>query len=202
MKTKFLTNSNSKIKKTNKINNTNIYEFNLPAYKTATGKIVCPFAKECVKFCYANKGSYLWTPTKNKYNNNYLATKKDNFINLIQDEINRKRKITHIRIHSSGDFYSPKYLNKWVQIAKNNPTIILYAYTKSIPLIKNINLPNNFKIIFSTGSKVDFLINTKTDRHAKIFNNEKELLKSGYVNASNNDLLAITTNKKVGLIYH
>ena len=52
------------------------------------------------------------------------------------------------------------------------------------------------------GSKVDHLINIKKDRHAEIFNNETDLLKAGYINASNNDLLAITENNKVGLIYH
>ena len=71
----FLTNSNSKLKKSGLKNNAKIYTFDLPAYKTATGKITCPFAKDCVKFCYAQKGAYVWTPAKTKHNNNYLATK-------------------------------------------------------------------------------------------------------------------------------
>ena len=198
----FLTNSNSKLKKSGLKNNAKIYTFDLPAYKTATGKITCPFAKDCVKFCYAQKGAYVWTPAKTKHNNNYLATKKDNFTDLIQDEINRKRKITHIRVHSAGDYYSPKYLNKWLKLAINNPNIIFYSYTKSIPLIKAVKLPSNYKIIFSEGSKVDNLIDVKSDRHARIFNNENELKKAGYINASDDDLNAIKDNKKVGLIFH
>lgn len=197
-----LTNNNKKLKKSSKLNNANIYEFNLPAYKSATNKVICPFADSCVKYCYARKGSYTWTNTVKKYESNYQLTKQNNFVDLIQDEINRKRKITHIRVHSSGDYYSPEYLNKWIKLAKNNPNIIFYSYTKSIPLVNKVNLPKNFLIIYSEGSKVDFLIDTKKHRHAKIFNNEHELKKAGYINASSDDLKALTSNKKVGLIYH
>tara|TARA_R100000664_G_scaffold14422_1_gene22672 strand:+ start:20 stop:625 length:606 start_codon:yes stop_codon:yes gene_type:complete len=197
-----LTNNNKKLKKSSKLNNASIYEFNLPAYKSVTNKVICPFADTCTKYCYARKGSYTWKNTRLKYESNYQLSKKDSFINLIQDEINRKRKITHVRVHSSGDYYSPEYLNKWLKIANNNPNIIFYSYTKSIPLVNKINKPSNFIFIYSEGSKVDFLINTKKDRHAKIFNNEKDLLNNGYINASNDDLLALTPNKKVGLIFH
>ena len=119
-----------------------------------------------------------------------------------------KKKCTHVRIHDSGDFYSIKYLLKWLQIAKDNSKVIFYAYTKSISFFKvslkkmGIKLPNNFKVIFSFGSKQDNLINTKKDRHALIFNNIKELINKSYINASENDLNAITKNKNVGLVYH
>ena len=202
MKTNMLSNGNGKLKKTSKLNNAKIWGFDLPAYKSTTGKVICPFAKDCIKYCFAKKGTFLYPVVKNKYESNYKISKQDNFIALIQDEIDNK-KITHIRIHNSGDFYSPKYLNKWVKIAENNPDIIFYGYTKSIPLLKALkNTPENFKFVYSMGSKVDHLINIEQDRHAEIFNNETDLLKAGYINASNNDLLAITENNKVGLIYH
>ena len=196
-----LTNNNSKLKKSSIKHNAKIYTFDIPAYKTSTGKITCPFADACVKYCYAQKGAYIWTPARKKHNQNYINTQNDNFVDMIQEEINRKRKITHIRVHSSGDYYSPKYLNKWLEIAKNNPDIIFYSYTKSIPLVNKIDKPSNYIFIYSEGSKVDHLIN-KNDRHAKIFNNQKELLAKGYIDASDDDLLAITDNKKVGLIFH
>ena len=197
-----LTSSNSKLTKSSKKHNAKIFTFDLPAYKTEKGKVTCPFAKDCVKYCYAQKGAYTWSPARNKHNQNYLNTKKDNFIDIIQGEINRKRKITHIRIHSSGDYYSPAYLEKWVKLAKNNPSIIFYSYTKSIPLVNKVNLPSNFIMIYSEGSKVDFMIDDKMHRHAKIFNNVDDLLNAGYINASDDDLLALTPNKKIGLIFH
>tara|TARA_Y100000593_G_scaffold44532_1_gene84951 strand:+ start:1165 stop:1767 length:603 start_codon:yes stop_codon:yes gene_type:complete len=198
-----LTNNNKKLKKSSIKNNAKIFEFNLPAYKTVKGKTVCPFAKDCIKFCYAKKGSYTWKNTVKKYDDNYHLSKKDIFIDTVNNEIKRKRKITHVRVHSSGDYYSPKYLNKWVKIARQNPNQIYYSYTKSVAMAKALkNKPKNLKFIFSLGGKQDNLINLKTDRHAKIFNNEAELLAEGYINASDDDLNALTPNKKVGLIYH
>jgi len=66
----------------------------------------------------------------------------------------------------------------------------------------NFLLPKNLKIIFSEGSKKDDLINTTKDRHAKVFKDINTMLKAGYINASDNDLNAITDNKKVGLLLH
>ena len=101
-KTTMLTNNNSKLKKSSIKHNAKIYAFDIPAYKTATGKITCPFADACVKYCYAQKGAYVWTPARKKHNQNYINTQNANFVDMIQEEINRKRKITHIRVHSSG----------------------------------------------------------------------------------------------------
>jgi|TARA_B100000073_G_C23643799_1_gene537714 DNA repair photolyase len=195
---------NAKMKKTSKENKTKIFNFSIPAYKTKQGKITCPFAKECVKYCYAQKGNYTRFPIiQQLMEKKYNLTKQDNFIELITNEI-KKKKANYIRIHDSGDFYSVAYLKKWVQIAKQNKDVIFYAYTKSIKFFIDyqINLPKNMKIIFSEGSKTDNLINTKKHRHARIFKTVTDLLKAGYIDASNNDLKAITDNKKVGLVYH
>ena len=99
-----LTNTNSKIKKTAKLNNIRLYEFNLPAIDS------CPFAKDCLAYCYANKGTYLYKNVQDKYKANYKLTKDSKaFINQVQSEIDSK-KVEAIRIHSSGDFYNLKYV--------------------------------------------------------------------------------------------
>jgi len=200
---------NAKMKKTSRENNTRIYNFSIPAYKTKSGKMTCPFAKDCIKYCYAQKGNYIRFPkTQQLMEEKYKITKQDNFILLMNEEIKKKR-ATHIRIHDSGDFYSIKYLIKWIDIATQNKDIIFYAYTKSIPFFKGakqgkpiIKVPSNLKIIFSEGSKRDILINNNRDRHARIFKSKELLAEAGYIDASNNDLKAITDNKKVGLVYH
>ena len=49
------------------------------------------------------------------------------------------------------------------------------------------------------------LINRSIDRHTKIFNNVKDLIKEGYKNASKIDLYAtkwFNKNNKIGLIFH
>jgi len=194
---------NAKIKKTSIKNNARIFNFSIPAYKTKSGKSTCPFAGGCQKYCYAQKGNYTRFPiVQELMEQKYKISKTNNFIPLMNEEI-KKKKATHIRIHDSGDFYSPQYLQKWVDIATQNTNVIFYAYTKSIKFfVDGLLLPKNLKVIFSEGSKTDNLINVKKHRHARIFKNKELLQASGYIDASNNDLKAITSNKKVGLVYH
>ena len=193
---------NAKLKKTSIENKMRVLNFSLPAYKTITGKTVCPFAKDCIKYCYAQKGNYRYPSVIKGLNNRYELSKTDEFVPKMNATIILERP-THVRIHDSGDFYSPQYLNKWVQIAKDNTNVIFYAYTKSIKFfINGLKLPKNMKIIFSEGSKTDNLINTSKHRHARIFKSKELLNAAGYIDASNNDLKAITSNKKVGLVYH
>ena len=199
---------NSKLKKTSEINKMRILNFSLPAYKTITGKTVCPFAKDCIKYCYAQKGNYKYPSVIKGLNNRYELSKTADFVPQMNATIILQRP-THVRIHDSGDFYSIEYLLKWVDIANANKDIIFYAYTKSIPFFKGtfqgkpiINIPKNLKIIFSEGSKRDILINNNSDRHARIFKSKELLIAAGYSDASSNDLNAITDNKKVGLVYH
>ena len=196
---------NTKLKETSKKLGLKIFNFSIPAYKTKAGKITCPFAESCVKYCYAQKGNYKRFPSVSEgMEKRYLLTKSIHFEALISTEI-QKKKIDAVRIHDSGDFYNKEYLNKWIKIAELNSTVKFYAYTKSIPLFKDIILPNNMDIIYSYGSKKDELINKEKDRHALIFDNKEELQKAGYIDASKIDFYAtkfFSNNKKVGLIYH
>ena len=117
----------------------------------------------------------------------------------------KRRKASHVRIHDSGDFYNHKYIRDWFEIINQFPSITFYAYTKSKKLFDSVAglVPSNLILIYSLGSKNDNLIDLNKDRHAKIFNSQIDHLKSeGYINASDNDLLAITENKKVGLLIH
>jgi len=189
---------NAKLKKTSIENKMRVLNFSLPAYKTITGKTVCPFAKDCVKYCYAQKGNYRYPSVIKGLNNRYELSQTDEFVPKMNATIILERP-THVRIHDSGDFYSPKYLNKWVTIAKDNKNVIFYAYTKSIKFFtEGLTVPENLKIIFSEGSKTDNLINVKKHRHARIFKTSEELTAAGYIDASSNDLKAITNNKKLG----
>jgi len=193
---------NAKLKKTSIENNMRVLNFSLPAYKTITGKTVCPFAKDCIKYCYAQKGNYRYPSVIKGLNNRYELSKTAEFVPKMNATIILERP-THVRIHDSGDFYSIAYLNKWIDIATQNNDVIFYAYTKSIKFfIDGLKLPKNLKIIFSEGSKTDNLINVAKDRHARIFKSKELLAAAGYIDASNNDLKAITDNKKVGLVYH
>lgn len=191
---------NSKMKKSGK----KVFNFGIPAYKTQSGKLTCPFAKDCVKYCYAQKGTYSWSNVQPAFENRYKLTQDDNFVTIMSEAV-RKKKAEYIRIHDSGDFYSKLYLGRWVEIAKLNPNVKFYFYTKSVKLVKDFTeingLAKNLYAIFSLGGKQDNLIDMDNDVHARIFNSKEELIEAGYTDCSKNDLNVFSTNK-VGLIAH
>lgn len=195
---------NSKIKSTSKHYNIKVLNFGIPAYKSVSGKITCPNADECIKFCYAKKGAFKWPNVINAYEKRYELTKTSKFINKVNADITIKEP-DYIRIHDSGDFYSRSYLNKWLAVAIHNPSVRFYAYTNCVQMLKNADLPDNFDVIFSDSGKQKHLIDRKTDRHTKIFDSIEDLLSAGYTDASKHDLNAtkwFNKTNKVGLVKH
>ena len=180
---------NSKLKRTSKELDVRVFNFGIPAYKSASGKITCPFADACIKFCYAKKGAYIWSNVKPAFEKRYQLTITDKFVTAMTKEIIKKRP-DYIRVHDSGDYYSPKYLQKWLRIAKAFPRIKFYSYTNCVKMLKNVDLPDNYDIIFSDSGKQKHMIDQATDRHTKIFNTKDELISNGYINASKIDLYA------------
>jgi hypothetical protein len=196
---------NSKLKRTSKELGLRVFNFGIPAYKSASGKLTCPFADECVKFCYAKKGAYIWSNVQPAFEKRYQLTKTDDFIPAMIDEIVNKRP-DYIRVHDSGDYYSPAYLEKWLRIARTFPEVKFYSYTNCVNMLKNVDLPDNYDIIFSDSGKQKHMIDQTIDRHTKIFNSQDELMSKGYIDASKIDLYATKwfnkDNINVGLIAH
>lgn len=195
---------NSKLRKTSKLLGVKVFNFGIPAYKSASGKLTCPFADECVKFCYAQKGAYIWSNVKPAFEKRYELTRSDEFVSKMSDELFKKRP-DYVRIHDSGDYYSKAYLQKWIDIANLFPEIKFYSYTNSVAMLKEANLPSNFDVIFSDSGKQKNMIDVINDRHTKIFSSKQALEDAGYVNASELDLYAtkwFSSNNKVGLVFH
>lgn len=125
--------------------------FNLPARSfLLNGELVvtCPGATTyCRKVCYAQKGQYIVNRAiPLEYAANYLASLRPDFVDgmidaiSIAEERNARMWLTAygrlpehrlFRLHTSGDFYSPEYAEKWYGIASNMPDINFYAYTKA-----------------------------------------------------------------------
>jgi hypothetical protein len=174
--------------------------FGLLAIKT------CPSAGNCKTDCFALAGNYVFKNVKAKQHERFIASKRSDFVVIINKEI-RQLNVGAVRIHDSGDYYSRAYLNKWVEIARSNPDVILYSYTKSIQFFKSdyntwsIDLPSNMIVTFSFGGKKDHLINPKTDKHALVFQSLEQLLEYNYNNNSVTDDLAYDKDTlRVGLI--
>ena len=181
-----------------------VVNFGLPAYKSITGRVICPMADGCIKFCYARKGAYIWGNVKPAFEKRYELSKTDSFVSAIHAEIQSK-KPKFVRVHDSGDYYSREYLAKWFQIAKQNPQVNFYSYTNMIDMVKKADIPSNYDFIFSNSGKQVHLIDKSIDRHTEIFKTADELVAAGYANASENDLYAtrwFNKTNKVGLIYH
>jgi len=195
---------NSKLKKTSKALSLRVFNFGIPAYKSASGKLTCPMADECVKFCYAKKGAYIWGNVKPAFEKRYELTKTDDFISAMNAEIQSK-KPDYVRVHDSGDYYSKAYLDKWIEIAIHNPNVRFYSYTNMIEMFLNTSLPDNYDVIFSDSGKQKSLINPLKHRHTKIFSTSFALQEAGYTDASSVDLMStkwFNNTNKVGLIFH
>jgi hypothetical protein len=195
---------NSKLKKTSKSLGLRVFNFGIPAYKSASGKLTCPFADACVKFCYAKKGAYIWSNVQPAFEKRYQLSKTDDFVNKMNQEI-IKKKPDYVRVHDSGDYYSNAYLRKWLAVAIHNPQVRFYSYTNCVSMLKNTKLPDNYDIIFSDSGKQKHLIDEKKDRHTRIFSTHNELISAGYTDASSVDLMAtkwFNKTNKVGLIFH
>ena len=195
---------NTKLKKTSKALGLRVFNFGIPAYKSASGKLTCPMAYECVKFCYAKKGAYVWSNVQPAFEKRYQLSKTNDFVDAMNSEI-LKKKPDYIRVHDSGDYYSKAYLSKWIEVAIHNPDVRFYSYTNMVDMMLKTSLPSNYDIIFSDSGKQKNLINERKHRHTKIFTSSADLDNAGYVNASVVDLYAtrwFSDTNKVGLVFH
>ncbi len=115
----------------------------------------CPYSTEmCRKKCFAKKNESFKTVRDSRHRN-LEESKKDTFvrdmINHLTYQLQRpkaKDKLMIVRIHTSGDFYSLEYLDKWIEISNFFKDKILFqSYTKSMPIIKERDI-NNINIHF------------------------------------------------------
>lgn len=139
-----------------------VYEWNLPTGTT------CPFALECKvvvdrisgKFdvtkgayrCYAASAER-FPAVRNHRWNNFELVKNGGKPTIPKD-------CKAIRIHASGDFFNQSYFDLWIQLAKENPCVEMWAYTKSLGYWVNriSEIPKNLILTASYGGKQDELI--------------------------------------------
>lgn len=182
---------------------------------------VCPNAGACAKFCYARNGTFLFPKVRGKHLGNLELVRNDPlWTAALAEELAHKRfqpsgvprqipgltDTTHlsprvqawirnggaaVRIHDSGDFFSREYLVGWIGLANMFPEILFYAYTKEVALLRTVDLPDNFLVVFSMGGKQDHLIDPDVDRHADVFPDLSTIEDAGYMTQHQSDLLAV-----------
>ena len=148
-----------------------IYDLTLPALSgivvdEESGDFVeiktCPGAGECQLFCYARKGGYVMFPASSMSAAqalNFLVNEPEGYMAAVNKEITALKSKTDragiqlvVRWHDAGDFFSKEYLDLAYDVAKANPDVKFYAYTKMGDVATGSH-PPNFIINFSSGSK-------------------------------------------------
>lgn len=193
----------------------------------------CPSAGACAKLCYARNGTYLFPKVRAAHVRNLervLADLEGWRVDMTV-ELRRKRYRPTgtpramvkpdgveldpwmkrwyadggraVRVHDAGDFFDDEYLRAWLQVARDTPDVLFYAYTKEVRRFRRIaelEAPDNFRWLFSLGGKEDHLIDRDRDRHADVFPDEQSILAAGYASQDASDLYAITlATPRVGI---
>ena len=193
--------------KMRKISGVKTYNWGIPAFRDRAGFVTCPTAGACKEGCFARGGWYTHRPVVlAAYERRLSLTRRPEFVETITAEI-AKRKVARLRIHDAGDFYSPGYLGDWIRIMLDCPDTEFYTYSKRVAMLKLYAeqgaLPENFSVVFSYGGKEDYLINPEMDRHCRVFESVAELRRRGYVDASDDDSVAVSSrNHRIGIVYH
>ena len=199
--------ANSKIVKLNKVqslkrflsNGRKVYSFDLLSGHS------CPFAHRCASKavqgpdgkrtiqdgeytefrCFSASQEVQYTGVFNLRSANFdaLRTAKtvDGMYGLIQSALPKDAGI--VRIHVAGDFFNIHYFMAWLKVIANNPHILFYAYTKSLPYWiqcrEEVESLSNFVLTASDGGRHDSLIAFHGLRTAIVAFSESEVESSG-----------------------
>lgn len=129
-----------------------VFVWNLPPV------ITCPGISDWCRYnCYNGDDRYEKFPINKWCENLWWVLNNENVLKTrIFSQLEEcKTKRTAIRIHSSGDFFSKKYIVFWKDIILQNPDVYFWAYTRSwtvdelIEDIKELDELNNMKLILS-----------------------------------------------------
>jgi len=187
----------------------------------------CPYAKDCksqveivngkrqvvdgphTKWrCFSASQEALFTNVYNSRNHNMeivkvAATDIPLAAKIIADSLPRKAKV--VRIHVGGDFATKAYFQAWILVAHENPNVIFYAYTKSLPFWKwakdNGILPDNLVLTASYGGWKDAMIASEGFKSALVVMSEDEA-KLLDLPIDHDDSLAVSNGKSFALLLH
>ena len=144
---------------------------------------------DCIFTCFAASEELRYPNVykSRKYNfdliNSYVMNNDlKGLTELINQSIQVKKKnVNKVRIHESGDFYHPLYLEAFKNVAGMNKDLIFYCYSKSLLLFPtNKSIPTNFFLTASYGGKYDFLIDRGYfKRFSKVVFSEDEAIRLG-----------------------
>ena len=169
----------------------------------ATGKRTVLDGKHAEFRCFSaiQEAQYPSVYNQRKHNFDTLLEHKDNYIDMTELILNSLPvNADYIRVHVGGDFFNKNYMLAWYLVAKLNPNIKFYAYTKSIKWMSDLehHRPNNFSMIASYGSKEDALIDELNLKSANVVFHPSETTKP----IDKNEYYAINDKGSFSLLLH
>ena len=198
-----ISNANTKIKELTKVKALQPYLAKRKVYSLdLISGWSCPLAKDCLSKvheidgkrklkdgphtqfrCFSASQEALFTNVFKKRKANFEALKSagssDDMAMLIENMLPKNLGV--FRYHVGGDFFNQDYFDAAITVAKNNPDILFYAYTKSLNFwVKRLNsIPNNLVLTASRGGRLDNLIDKHSLREAVVVFNEQQAKEKG-----------------------
>lgn len=135
---------------------------------------------------------------------------KDQMIDLILRSWEAARKPQRMakimRVHVGGDFFSQRYFDAWMEVARLRQDRVFYAYTKAIPhWVEHINTygttPSNFKLVASYGGTADYMIRAYGLRHARVVYSLEHAERLG-LEIDHDDSHAYASDRSFALLVH
>lgn len=132
-----------------------------------------------------------------------LTKGKQATVELIERSLPVARWGKPTRVHVAGDFFTQKYFDAWMDVARRNPTRLFYAYTKALPFwVKRLgSIPNNFRLTASYGGTHDWMIEKYNLKFAKVVQSVQEARMMG-LPIDHDDSHAYAGDKSFALLVH
>ena len=209
-------NPNSKLKKLIQKLGLVLKTFTLPAGWT------CPAAKDCLSRanretgkitdgpdtvfrCFAASAEATYPSLRKMVWHNFELIKQtlDDGIDALADLIceSLPKKFDVMRVHVGGDYFSKKYLQAWIEVAKRNPDKVFYSYSKSLHFFKEFALPENLILTASRGGKYDDMIELHGWKEALVVYSEQEAIDKG-LEIDHDDTHAAFGKENFALLIH
>jgi hypothetical protein len=164
----------------------------------------CPFAKDCLakvviqddgskklvdgpdtEFrCFSASQEVIFPGVYNSRNGNFESLRGKSMTEmweLISESMPADAGV--VRIHVAGDFFNEQYFVAWLVMARLNPDVLFYAYTKSLPYWVNhiASIPENMVLTASRGGRMDHMIEQYDLRSVKVVFSKYQARKLGLV---------------------
>ncbi len=157
----------------------------------------CPAAKDCLSKadrdtgkiqdgpdtvfrCFAASSESQYKNTRAMVWRNFeaikSALKQDKLAGFENMQSQLPKNFDIMRVHVGGDFFSQKYFDAWLEVARRMPDKHFYAYTKSLNFwVKRLDeIPVNFSLTASRGGRWDWLITEHALKCAEVVFSKEE----------------------------